>query len=213
MAHNEMNTNPFNAPSDQTSGPSEKQSETNDKKELSLNEKLLQTRTLTLFDAIDAKIAKEFIQGLLLLEADNSKKPITLLLNSPGGEVTAGFAIYDAIRFIESEVKIVCTGLCASIATIILTAVPKANRLSLPHCEFLIHQPLSQGITGRISDIEIASKELAKTKEKLLGILAHETGKSMDQITKDCDRDYWMTASHALEYGLISKIITKKSEI
>ena len=184
-----------------------------EKKENSLSEKMLKTRTITLFDAIDAKIAKEFIQNLLLLEADNAKDPMKVLLNSPGGEVTAGFSIYDAIRFIQPEVKIICTGLCASIATIILTAVPKKNRLSLPNCEFLIHQPLSSGITGRISDIEIASKELAKTKEKLLTILSKETGKSMEQIGRDCDRDYWMTASHAKEYGLIDRIIEKKSEI
>ena len=184
-----------------------------EKKENSLSEKMLKTRTITLFDAIDAKIAKEFIQNLLLLEADNAKDPMKVLLNSPGWEVTAGFSIYDAIRFIQPEVKIICTGLCASIATIILTAVPKKNRLSLPNCEFLIHQPLSSGITGRISDIEIASKELAKTKEKLLTILSKETGKSMEQIGRDCDRDYWMTASHAKEYGLIDRIIEKKSEI
>jgi len=190
---------------------SNKEAET-EKKENSLSEKMLKTRTITLFDAIDAKVAKEFIQNLLILEADNSKEPIKVLLNSPGGEVTAGFSIYDAIRFIQPEVKIICTGLCASIATIILTAVSKKNRLSTPNCEFLIHQPLSQGITGRISDIEIASKELAKTKEKLLTILSKETGKSMDQIAKDCDRDYWMTASHAKEYGLIDRIIDKKTE-
>lgn len=184
-----------------------------EKKENSLAEKMLKTRTLTLFDAIDSKIAKEFIQGLLLLEADSTKEPIKVLLNSPGGEVTAGFAIYDALRFVQSDIKIICTGLCASIATIILTAVPKKNRLSLPNCEFLIHQPLSQGITGRISDIEIASKELAKTKEKLLSILSKETGKSLEQVARDCDRDYWMTATHAQEYGLIDRIIEKKSDV
>lgn len=184
-----------------------------EKKELTLNEKMLKTRTLMLFDGVDAKVAKEFIQGLLLLEADNPEAPIKILLNSPGGEVTSGFAIYDAIRYIKPEVKIVCVGLCASIATIILTAVPKKNRLSLPNCEFLIHQPLSQGITGRISDIEIASKELAKTKEKLLSILAKETGQTMEQISRDCDRDYWMTAAHAQEYGLIDRIIDKQTNI
>jgi ATP-dependent Clp protease protease subunit len=178
-----------------------------------LSEKMLKTRTLMLFDAIDTKIAKEFIQSLLLMEADNNKEGIKVLLNSPGGEVNAGFAIYDAIRWIQPEVTIVCTGLCASIATIILTAVPKARRLSLPHCEFLIHQPLSQGISGRISDIEIASKEIVKTKEKLHQILATETGKSMEQITKDCDRDFWMSARQAVEYGLVSKIIQKRSEL
>lgn len=191
---------------------SNKEAET-EKKENTLSEKMLKTRTITLFDAIDSKVAKDFIQNLLLLEADNAKEPIKVLLNSPGGEVTAGFSIYDAIRFIQPEVKIICTGLCASIATIILTAAQKKNRLSTPNCEFLIHQPLSQGITGRISDIEIASKELAKTKEKLLSILAKETGKSLDQVAKDCDRDYWMTASHAKEYGLIDRIIEKKTDV
>lgn len=190
---------------------SNKEAET-EKKENSLSEKMIKTRTLTLFDAIDSKVAKEFIQSLLILETDNPKEPIKVLMNSPGGEVTAGFSIYDAIRFIQPEVKIICTGLCASIATIILTAVAKKNRLSTPNCEFLIHQPLSQGITGRISDIEIASKELAKTKEKLLSILAKETGKSLAQVAKDCDRDYWMTAIHAKEYGLIDRIIEKKAE-
>lgn len=179
----------------------------------SLSDKMLKTRTLMLFDAIDTKIAKEFIQNLLLMEADNNKEGIKVLLNSPGGEVNAGFAIYDAIRWMQPEVTIICTGLCASIATIILTAVPKEKRLSLPHCEFLIHQPLSQGISGRISDIEIASKEIVKAKEKLHQILATETGKSVEQITKDCDRDFWMSARQAVEYGLVSKIIQKRSEI
>jgi ATP-dependent Clp protease protease subunit len=190
--------------------------ETKESKENSsaaISEKMLKTRTLMLFDAIDTKVAKEFIQGLLLLEADNNKEGIKVLLNSPGGEVNAGFAIYDAIRLIQPEVTIICAGLCASIATIILTAVPKAKRLSLTHCEFLIHQPLSQGISGRISDIEIASKEIVKTKEKLHQLLATETGKSVEQVAKDCDRDFWMSARQALEYGLISKIIQKRSEI
>lgn len=187
----------------------------NEKKETTptLTEKLLKTRTITLFDAIDSKVAKEFINALLVLEADNEKEPIKILLNSPGGEVTSGFAIYDALKFIKPEVKIICTGLCASIATIILTAAKKENRMSLPNCEFLIHQPLTSGITGRISDIEIASKELLKTKEKLLKILAKETGKNMEQMTKDCDRDFWMTATHAKEYGLIHKVIDSRDQV
>lgn len=187
----------------------------NEKKDTTptLSEKLLKTRTITLFDAIDSKVAKEFINALLVLEADNEKEPIKILLNSPGGEVTSGFAIYDALKFIKPEVKIICTGLCASIATIILTAAKKENRMSLPNCEFLIHQPLTSGITGRISDIEIASKELLKTKEKLLKILAKETGKNMDQMVKDCDRDFWMTATHAKEYGLIHKIVESRDQV
>jgi ATP-dependent Clp protease, protease subunit len=178
-----------------------------------LTEKLLKTRTLTLFDEITSQSAKQFIQSLLIMETDDNKAPIKVLLNSPGGEVNSGFAIYDAIRFIEPEVKIICTGLCASIATIILTAVKKENRLSLPNCEFLIHQPLSSGISGRISDIEIASKEIIKTKEKITSILSKETGKSQEQVKLDCDRDFWMSAVAAKEYGLISKIIKSRSEV
>lgn len=183
------------------------------KDESSISEKILKTRTLTLFDGIDSKVAKDFINGLLVLEADNANEPITILLNSPGGEVNAGFAIYDAIKFIKPEVKIICTGLCASIATVILTAAKKENRITLPNCEFLIHQPLSSGITGRISDIEIASKEIVKTKTKLIDLLAKETGKPKTQVEKDCDRDFWMNAMQAKEYGLVAKIIDNRSQL
>ncbi|MGE0632136.1 MAG: ClpP family protease [Pseudobdellovibrionaceae bacterium] len=178
-----------------------------------LAEKLLKTRTLSLFEEVNAKVAKEVIQGLFLLEADDDKKPITLFLNSPGGEVNSGFAIYDAIRFIKPEVKIVCTGLCASIATVILMAAKKENRLSLPNCRFLIHQPWTGGVGGSTTDVEITAREIVKTREKINELLAKETKQPLAKISEDTDRDFWMSATHAHEYGLISKIIQTRSEI
>ncbi len=183
-------------------------------KEISFNEKLLKTRQLTLFEAISAKTAKDFIQGLFLLEADDDKKSISVYLNSPGGSVNAGFAIYDAIRFIKPDVKIICTGLCASIATIILQAPEKKNRLTMPNCEFMIHQPLIQGgVTGSVSSIEITADEIVKTRSKLNKILSEETGQPLEKIEKDCDRDFWMNANHAVEYGLVHKVIENKSSL
>lgn len=183
-------------------------------KETPLNEKLLKTRQLTLFEGISDKVAKELIQGLFLLEADNAEKPITIYMNSPGGSVNAGFAIYDAIRFIKPEVRIVCTGLCASIATIILQAPEKKNRFTMPNCEFMIHQPLIRGgITGSVSNIEITSEEIIKTRRKLNEILSKETGQPLDKVEKDCDRDFWMSSSEAVEYGLVTKVIEDKSSL
>lgn len=195
-----------------TNDQEEEEKENNKPKEPSINEKLLKTRQLTLFDAISSKVAKEFIQGLFLLEADDPKKEIFVYLNSPGGSVNSGYAIYDAIRFVKPEVKIICTGLCASIATVILQAPKKENRMTMPNCEFMIHQPLIQGgINGAVSDIEITADEIVKTRSKLNKLLAEETGQPIDTIEKDTDRDFWMTATHAVEYGLVTKIVEDKS--
>lgn len=192
-----------------------KKEEVPSKEELSpsLAEKLLKTRTLSLFEEVNAKVAKEVIQGLFLLEADDASKPITLFLNSPGGEVNSGFAIYDVIRFIKPEVKIVCTGLCASIATVILMAAKKENRLSLPNCKFLIHQPWTGGVGGSTTDVEITAREIVKTREKINDLLSKETKQPLTKVSEDTDRDFWMSSAHALEYGLISKIIQKRTEI
>jgi len=186
-----------------------------DKNEASpLFEKMLKTRTLTLFDTVKAKTAKEIIQGLFLLEAEDDKKPIYLYINSPGGEVNSGFAIFDTIKFVKPEVKIICCGLCASIATIILLAPSKENRISLPNSQFLIHQPLISGqVFGQASDIEITANEILKTKENINKMLAEETGNNIDQVSKDTERDYWLNAAEAKEYGLISKIIENRDDI
>ena len=175
---------------------------------------LLEKRTLTLFRGVDAALARETIEALLFLDDQDSSKPIYLYVNSPGGEVNSGFAIYDTIKFIKSEVKIVCSGLCASIATIILIGAEKENRLSLPNSRFLIHQPLLRGgIQGQATDIQIHSEQILKTRSKINDLLAKECGQPLDRVSVDTERDYWMDANESLEYGLISKIIKDKSEL
>ena len=170
--------------------------------------KLLERRKIFISEAITAKSAKRYISDLLALEHDRPGEPITLYLNSPGGEVNSGFAIYDTIRFISSPVTIINTGLCASIATVINVAAKKERRLSMPNARFLIHQPLIPGqVYGQASDLEITAREILKTREKINKLLAKETGTALEKVEKDTVRDYWMNAQEALEYGLISKIV------
>ncbi len=170
--------------------------------------KLLERRKIFISEAITAKSAKRYISDLLALEHDRPGEPITLYLNSPGGEVNSGFAIYDTIRFISSPVTIINTGLCASIATVINVAAKKERRLSMPNARFLIHQPLIPGqVYGQASDLEITAREILKTREKINKLLSKETGTALEKVEKDTVRDYWMNAQEALEYGLISKIV------
>ncbi len=186
----------------------------NDKKdEISLTEKLLKTRTLTLFDTVNAKVAKEVIQGLFLLEADDAKTPINLFINSPGGEVSSGFAIYDAINFIKPTVRTIASGLCASAGVLIFIAAKKENRLSLPNSKFLLHQPSIGSVGGSTTDIEIIAKDIINTKAKLNELLSKATGQSINRIQEDTDRDYWMSASQAQEYGLVSRVIDSRDEL
>ena len=183
-------------------------------KNQSLSRSLLEKRIVTLFRGVDATLAKEVISDLLYLEAQDSSTPIYMYLNSPGGEVNSGFAIYDMMRFIKPDVKVICTGLCASIATIILLGAKKEDRNGLPNSRYLIHQPLIRGqIFGQASDIQIHAEEITKTRSKINSLLAQETGQVLDKVSKDTDRDYWMTASESLEYGLISKIVTEHNQI
>jgi ATP-dependent Clp protease protease subunit len=170
--------------------------------------KLLEHRKIFISEAITSRSAKRFVSELLALEHDKPGQPITLYLNSPGGEVNSGFAIYDTIRFISSPVTIINTGLCASIATVINIAAKKERRFSMPNAKFLIHQPLIPGqVYGQASDLEITAREILKTREKINKMLAKETGTPLDKVEKDTIRDYWMNAQEAVEYGLVSKIV------
>jgi ATP-dependent Clp protease, protease subunit len=176
--------------------------------------KLLQKRQVFISEPITARSAKRFITDFLAMEADKPGEPITLYINSPGGDVNSGYAIFDTIRFISSEVTVINTGLCASIATVINVAARKENRYSMPNARFLIHQPLIPGqIYGQASDIEITAREILKTREKINKLLAEETGVSIDKVAKDTIRDYWMNAGEALEYGLISKIVDHVDQV
>lgn len=176
--------------------------------------KLLERRQIFISEAITAKSAKKFISDLLALEADKPGTPITLFLNSPGGEVNSGFAIYDTIRFISSPVTIINTGLCASIATVINVAAKKNRRFSMPNAKFLIHQPLIPGqVYGQASDLEITAREILKTREKINKLLSSETGTPLEKVEKDTVRDYWMNAQEAVEYGLVSRIVETTKDL
>ena len=171
-------------------------------------------RAICISEPIDSRVAKRVVGQLLTLEADAPGETITIYQNSPGGEVTSGFAIFDMIRFISSEVKIVNCGLCASIATVINVAAKKENRFSTPNSKFLIHQPLIAGtIRGQASDIEITANDIMKTRTKINKLLAEECGQNLDKVEQDTMRDYWMNAQEAVEYGLVSKIIASKNDL
>jgi ATP-dependent Clp protease protease subunit len=176
--------------------------------------KLLERRKIFISEAITSKSAKRYISDLLALDADKPGEPITLYLNSPGGEVNSGYAIFDTIRFIASPVTIVTAGLCASIATVINVAAKKDRRLAMPNSKFLIHQPLIPGqVYGQASDLEITAREILKTREKINKLLAKETGTPLEKVEKDTVRDYWMNAQEAVEYGLISRIVESAKDL
>ena len=177
-------------------------------------ERMLRNRTIQLFGGVDQKLAKKVIGQLFMLEADDPKKPITVVQNSPGGSVNDGFAIYDAMRFVKPEIRIVCVGLTASIATITLLGAEKKNRFTLPNTRFLIHQPLIPGnVFGPASDLEITAQEILKTRDKINELLSEQTGQPLKRVAKDAQRDYWMDAETALDYGLVSKILTHRDEL
>jgi ATP-dependent Clp protease protease subunit len=173
--------------------------------------RMLKTRTILLSGEINKELAEKSIRQLLLLE-DMNDDPIRVFIDSPGGDADAGYAIFDMIRFIKPKVWTVGMGLVASAAAIIQLAAPRERRVGLPNSHYLIHQPLS-GIRGVATDIEIHAKELEKLRAKINLLIAQETGNSANQVEKDTDRDYWMTATEAVNYGLISKVITNRAEL
>lgn len=175
------------------------------------NETLLKTRSILISGEIDKKMAEKVVSQLLLLEAENDD-PIKVFIDSPGGDVDSAYAIFDMIRFVKPKVIMVAMGLAASAGALILLAGDKEDRFGFPNSHYLIHQPLS-GVRGVATEIEIHAKEIEKTRQKINALIAQETGKSLQQVEKDTDRDYWMSAEEALEYGLISKIISKRDQL
>jgi ATP-dependent Clp protease protease subunit len=165
--------------------------------------RLLRERIIFVGTAIDDHIASLIIAQLIFLEAEDSDKDINLYVNSPGGSVTAGLAIYDTMKYIKPDVSTICVGMAASMGAILLAGGAAGKRSALPNAKIMIHQPWVGGLQGQTTDIEIHAKEMIKTRETLYKILVEHTGKSMDQITKDCDRDYFLTPDEAKEYKLI----------
>lgn len=176
--------------------------------------KLLEKRVIFVSEGINSAVAKKVVNNLLAMDAQDSSKPIYMYLNSPGGEVNSGFAIYDTMRYINSEVRVICTGLTASIGTIILLGAPKKHRYTMPNTRFLIHQPLIGGhIQGQASDLEITAREIIKTRSKINHLLAEECGQPLSRVEEDTVRDYWMNAEEAKTYGLVTKIVANIKEI
>ncbi|MGM0898723.1 MAG: ATP-dependent Clp endopeptidase proteolytic subunit ClpP [Bacillota bacterium] len=170
--------------------------------------RLLKDRVIMLGSGIDDNVANSIVAQLLFLEAEDPEKDISIYINSPGGSITAGMAIYDVMQFIKPDVQTVCIGMAASMGAFLLAAGTKGKRYALPNAEVMIHQPLG-GAQGQATEIEIAAKRILFLREKLNQILSERTGQSLDVISRDTDRDNFMTADRALEYGLIDQIITR----
>lgn len=173
--------------------------------------RLLRERIVFLGSAIDDDVANSIVAQLLLLDSENSDKDIMLYINSPGGVITAGMAIYDTMKLIKSDVSTICLGDAASMGAFLLSGGTKGKRLALPNSRIMIHQPLG-GAKGQATDIEIEAKEILRMKKMLNELLAEHTGQKVDKIKKDTERDNFMTAEEALEYGLIDKIIRSEDK-
>jgi ATP-dependent Clp protease protease subunit len=169
--------------------------------------RLLRERIIFIGMPIDDHVASLTIAQLIFLEAEDSEKDINLYVNSPGGSVTAGLAIYDTMRYVKPSVATICVGMAASMAAILLAGGAEGKRSALPNSKIMIHQPWVGGLQGQTTDIEIHAKEMLKTRDTLYNILSKHTGKSLEEITKDCDRDYFLTSEEAKSYHLIDDIL------
>ena len=176
-----------------------------------MDEKLFKSRSISIFGQISEKVARSVTEHLLALSTE-SDDPITIYISSPGGHVESGDVVYDMIKFIKPKVRVVGTGWVASAATNIYLAAKKENRFSLPNTRYLVHQP-SGGSRGDATDIKIQAEQIVKTKTRINKIISDETGRPIDQVEKDTDRDYWMSAEEAIEYGIVSKIISSIKEL
>ncbi len=176
-----------------------------------MDEKLFKSRSISIFGQINERTARSVTEQLLALSAE-SDDAITIYISSPGGHVESGDVIYDMIKFIKPTVRVVGTGWVASAATNIYLAAKKENRYSLPNTRYLVHQP-SGGSQGDATDIKIQMEQIIKTKERINKIISEETGRPLEQVEKDTDRDYWMSVDEAIEYGIVSKVISSVNDI
>src|SRR5471030_1542317 len=200
-----------NQPLSRDDSPEEEAKEKKDKEPKSrLEEKFLETRTILLFGEINQKVAREVCEKLILLSALNDND-IKVIINSQGGHVEAGDTIHDLLRFVKPKVKILGTGWVASAGALIYVAVPLANRYSLPNTRFMLHQP-SGGVGGQATDISIEAQEILKMRERLNKIFSVQTGQPVEKIERDTDRNFWMSAEEARQYGLVGKVITSQAD-
>lgn len=173
--------------------------------------RLLKDRIVMLSGEIDDGVASSIVAQLLFLESEDAKKDVFIYINSPGGSVTSGFSIYDTMNYIKPDICTICVGQAASMGAFLLSAGTKGKRYALPHSRIMIHQPLG-GARGQATDIEIQANEILRLKNLINKILSDNTGQDIEKITKDCERDFYMGATEALEYGLIDKVLARQEE-
>lgn len=178
----------------------------------SLTKRVLKARVILVSEVVTDRVARRLIERALVMQDDEPKKPITVYINSPGGSADSGFAIFDILRFLRCPVRIVVSGLCASAAVLIYVAATRSHRFSLPNSRFLLHQPSTE-IFGAASDIAIDAEEIVKLRERYNQIIAEETGRSLEHVTRDADRNFWLSAPQAVEYGLVGKIVKSFDEL
>lgn len=179
--------------------------------QLDVFSRLMMDRIIFLGTQVTDTSANIIQAQLLYLDSVDPGKDVNIYINSPGGSVYAGLGIYDTMQYIQSDVSTICTGMAASMAAVLLVAGAKGKRLALPHSRVMIHQPMG-GIQGQASDIEITAREILKLKDELYRIISEHSGQPLDKVAKDSDRDYWMTAKEALDYGMIDKILTNENK-
>jgi len=184
-----------------------------EEKEDSFANKLLEIRTVMISGSVDNKMSDKVTKQLLLLEKEDEKAEIKVFINSPGGEMHSGYAIYDMLKFVACPITTVVVGLAASMGSVLSLAGDKKRKLALPNAKIMIHQPLLMGAEGQTTDLEIHSKQILKARQDLADLYAKQSGKTANQILKDMDRDHWLTAEEAVKYGLIDKIISSREEL
>ena len=190
----------------------EEEEEKGDRNGSFLGKGLLKARTILISEPVDHKLTAKVTAQLLFLDDEDTEAPIKIFINSPGGSVYDGFAIYDMIRFIRPRVKIISAGLSASAATVIMLAADKEDRLALPNARIMIHQP-SMRFQGAAEDVRRTAEEVLKIKEKINQMYSDETGQDIEKVQEDTDRDYWMSPEEAVEYGLINRVVNSFAEI
>ena len=178
-----------------------------------MSAKLLKARTIIISQQINAELTAKVLNQLVLLEQEDSKAAITVFINSPGGEIFSGFAIFDMLRFIECPVTTVVTGFAASMGSILLLAADEGRRFAMPQAKIMIHQPMLMGYQGRAADCEIQAREILKTRDHIINLYTEKTGRDYEEIKQAIDRDNWFTTEEALEFGLLDKMVQSRSEL
>ena len=178
-----------------------------------MSAKLLKARTIIISQQINAELTAKVLNQLVLLEQEDSKAAITVFINSPGGEIFSGFAIFDMLRFIECPVTTVVTGFAASMGSILMLAADEGRRFAMPQAKIMIHQPMLMGYQGRAADCEIQAREILKTRDHIINLYTEKTGRDYEEIKQAIDRDNWFTTEEALEFGLLDKMVRRRSEL